>query len=85
MDDEQQQLLLDLVQETLEISTTEDLSMMEDTADVEAEYEAINDEEHEMHWEEGGGDMMAEEEFYAESKWGGGAGIEDEGDGAIDE
>lgn len=85
LSEEQQQELLDLVQETLEPSTAEDLSMMEDAAEIEAEYDAINDEEHEMHWEEQGGDMHGEEEFYAESKWGGGPGLEDEGDGAIDE
>ncbi|GHJ88531.1 hypothetical protein NliqN6_4933 [Naganishia liquefaciens] len=85
LNDDQQQELLDLVQQTLDLTPTEDMTMIEDHEEIEAEYDAINDEEHQMHWDEQGGDMEAEEEFYAESKWGGGAGIEDEGDGAIDE
>ena len=85
MNDDQQQELLDLVEQTLDLTSTEDMTMIDDHEEIEAEYDAINDEEHQMHWDEQGGDMEAEEEFYAESKWGGGGGIEDEGDGAIDE
>ncbi|KAJ9126628.1 hypothetical protein QFC24_001657 [Naganishia onofrii] len=87
LSDEQQEALLHLVEQSLQHTDPEegDMTILEDPEELNAEYDAINDEEHAMHWEEGGGDLGEEEAFFAESKWGGGAGIEDEGDGAIDE
>ncbi|KAJ9105168.1 hypothetical protein QFC19_003628 [Naganishia cerealis] len=87
LSEEQQQDLIDLIERSLEHTGPDEgnMTILEDPEELNAEYDAINDEEHAMHWDEQGGDLGEEEAFFAESKWGGGAGIEDEGDGAIDE